>query len=96
MYQEILGTIVEPITIHTLGGQSTITIYNQDFMVIVNASGNSYHVDEALFNTVYQRYQQLPTEDRVRAGQYTHPLWEDCPNLISPPYIAAVINHFTI
>jgi len=95
MYQEILEIIVEPLTIHTLGGQSSITIHNQGQLVIVNTAGNSYYVDEELFNIVYQRYEQLSIDDRVRAGQYTHPLWEECPNLISPPYIAALINHFS-
>lgn len=95
MYQEILQSIVEPLTIHTLGGQSSITVHNQGQLVIVNASGNSYFVDEELFNIVYHRFEQLPIDDRIRAGQYTHPLWEECPNLISPAYVAALINHFS-
>ena len=78
----------------TLGGESQFTVVNQGgTVVIINSSGKTHTLDDALVAAVFQRYNTLAADRQLMAGEYVDPNWQECPNRIFSPYVARVIDY---
>jgi len=95
MYQQLLQHVAQPLTIPTLGERREITFEFSDGQILLFYSyGNSFLINEEFFNLVRDQYINLDDNVRDMASSYSQPKWENCPNRVIAPYVAALIHHF--
>ena len=95
MFQQINNILKEEIKIKTLAGRSYITVLTENGEIkIKNSRKNVYTIDEKLFSVVLLRYNELPDEQKTKTSEYSLPKWEECPEMIIAPYVAALINYW--
>lgn len=93
MYTTYLKKIATQHEYKTLGGRSKFKVkIKGNIFEIINSRGKIYEVDEELFKMVLNRYQELDTQFRFKANQYTDPIWAKCPNRVASVYIAAILR----
>jgi len=82
--------------IPTLGRRSQfkVSLVDDNKIKIINSNERINVVDEHFFNLVYNRYNLADVISMYKTSYYTDPIWKECPNRISSPYIAAVIRAY--
>jgi hypothetical protein len=98
MYQKIIKRIKneKSITINTLAGRSSITfsLTKEEQIAITNSKNKNYIVTKQDFDAVLERYNNADDLNKFKTGYYTRPRWNECPKMISSPYVAAIIKYF--
>jgi hypothetical protein len=94
-FQDLL-TAIGPIdkTFTTLAGRSTFKARAKAGKIMITTStGRTCNgVNEALYNQVKARYDQLPAAEKEMTSRYSRPNWDDCPCMIRAPYIPAIFT----
>lgn len=81
--------------IPTLGGQSSLSVCNNNGeILVVNRNGNAMPVTRDLYDAVWQRDRALI--NRIQSNNYNRPNWPECPNNVLAPYLPALWRHFGI
>ncbi len=81
----------------TMGGRSSFVtqfLPGENILLIGRSSGKNGSVDERLLQRIFDRYQAAPMSDKYKTSFYTDPIWEDTPDRIHPPYVAALIKEW--
>ena len=80
-------------TIRTLGRRSEFQIHavGEDGWVR-SSRGKRYDFTKKVAQQTWNRFRNLPENERLMTGRYTDPIWAACPNRICCPYIAAAIR----
>ena len=82
----------KPITLPTLGGQSSFNFrYVEGEGIKINSHGPLAFEQAEL---ILDRFEQASPEDKGMTGYYNQPRWEECPNRNIAPWIAGVLHHF--
>jgi hypothetical protein len=84
------------LVIPTLGERSEIRVYLYNGLIFFrNSRDNAHEINQAKWDAVYERRQQLPQHLKNRTSQYGNPIWDTMPrflNHITAPYIPAIMR----
>jgi len=76
---------------NTLGGRSRFKACNRNGeLVITNSSGNDSRISRKFYDTTWNRYNELDTNQRKVSQNYTDTGWDECPGRIQAPYLPAI------
>ena len=95
LLQEHLGECSD-LVIPTLGMQSKIRVYlDRGAILFKNSRDNVHEIDQAKWDAVYRRREQLTPALKNSTSQYGNPIWSTMPgylNYITAPYIPAIMR----
>jgi len=98
MYQAIIAGIERKncIVIPTLAGRRSITVSltNERQILITNSRNKNYVVTKQDFDAVLERFNNANDLNKLKTGYYTRTIWNECPKMISSPYVATIIKYF--
>lgn len=99
-YEEFLAYLNQnggQMKFRTLGGRANFIAHNNNCkLYITNRNDIEYAVKTDIFRQVYDRFQASDEPNRYMTSQYTDPAWQDCPQRIICPYIAAIFREIEI
>jgi hypothetical protein len=86
--------------LRTLGNRKNVTFgLDRERLYIITSSGKKYWITESQIRSVAGRFRSLGVSTerygkpiREVTSEYTDPKWEERPNRITAPYIAALIK----
>jgi hypothetical protein len=84
--------------IKNLGGRGKfkINVSGNEGTCTPQSKGNCHPFTKDHAKQVWERFRELPVNERLMAGRYVPPIWEQCPNIICSPWIAAAIRDFLV
>jgi hypothetical protein len=80
-----------------LGGRARFKaryVIQDSSISIINKPDKKYSLDKDDLNKVFKRYTAASPKKKHMTSYYTDPKWDQAPNRISPPYIAAIIKYW--
>jgi hypothetical protein len=78
------------------GFEGKINDIDSSLEIQVISTGSIYNVPWTHIEQCYKRCEFLVGKEKMQTSSYTRPKWQDCPDMVTMPYVAKIIIEYDL